>query len=105
MVQVALSNTILQTIVPDDKRGRVMSFFMMAFLGTAPFGSLIAGALAERIGASQTLLVGGICCVLGALWFARGLSLFHQAVGQPYMNMGPVSESAATKSRVITIAE
>ena len=55
MVQMASSNTIIQTIVDDEKRGRVMSFYMMAFLGTAPFGSLIAGWLSSRIGAPHTL--------------------------------------------------
>src|SRR5262245_38988069 len=69
MVQMASSNTVIQTIVDDDKRGRVMSFYMMAFLGTAPFGSLIAGALSSRIGAPHTLLVGGVCCIAGALTF------------------------------------
>ena len=56
MVQMASSNTVIQTIVDDEKRGRVMSFYMMAFLGTAPFGSLIAGWLSSRIGAPHTLL-------------------------------------------------
>src|SRR5262249_16519205 len=59
MVQMAASNTILQTIVDDDKRGRVMSFYSMAFLGVAPFGSLFAGALARSIGAPSTVLAGG----------------------------------------------
>ena len=66
MVQMASSNTVIQTIVDDEKRGRVMSFYMMAFLGTAPFGSLIAGSLSSRIGAPNTLLVGGVCCLIGA---------------------------------------
>jgi MFS family permease len=58
MVQMASSNTIIQTIVDDEKRGRVMSFYMMAFLGTAPFGSLIAGSMSEQIGPARTLPVG-----------------------------------------------
>jgi len=70
MGQMAASNTIIQTIVDDAKRGRVMSFYMMAFLGTAPFGSLMAGWLSSRIGAPHTLLVGGISCLAGAAWFA-----------------------------------
>ena len=73
MVQMASSNTVIQTIVDDEKRGRVMGFYMMAFLGTAPFGSLLAGWLSSRIGAPQTLFVGGVCCILGALWFASAL--------------------------------
>ena len=75
MVQMAASNTVIQTIVDDEKRGRVMSFYTMAFLGTAPFGSLIAGWLSERIGAPHTLTVGGLCCIVGAMWFA------HQTAG------------------------
>src|SRR5262249_9761297 len=73
MQQMAASNTILQTIVDDEKRGRVMSFYAAAFLGMAPFGSLAAGALASRYGAPATLAGGGILCVLGSLWFARQL--------------------------------
>ena len=71
MVQMAASNTFIQTIVEDDKRGRVMSLFIMSFLGAAPFGSLLAGGLTQKIGAPGTLLVGGVCCLLGALWFKR----------------------------------
>jgi MFS family permease len=69
MVQMAASNTVLQTIVDEDKRGRVMSFYTMAFMGTAPFGSLLAGIVAERIGAPHTLLFGG----LGVSWARSGL--------------------------------
>lgn len=71
MIQLACSNTIVQTLIDDDKRGRVISFFMMAFMGTAPIGSLLAGGLADRVGAPRTLLLAGTCCLLGALWFAR----------------------------------
>jgi len=68
IVQMASSNTILQTIVDDDKRGRVMSFYAMAFVGIAPFGSLLAGALASRIVAPNTLLYGGILCIIAAIY-------------------------------------
>ena len=72
MVQMAASNTVLQTVVDEDKRGRVMSFFTMAFFGTVPFGSLFAGILADAVGAPDTILVGGVCCILGAaLFFGR----------------------------------
>jgi MFS family permease len=71
MVQLAASNTILQHLVEDEKRGRVMSFFLLAFFGTAPFGSLLAGRAAEYAGAPMTLRVQGLLCLLGALWFAR----------------------------------
>ena len=59
MVQMASTNTVIQTIVDEDKRGRVMSFYTMAFLGTAPFGSLLAGWLSSRIGAPHTVYSAG----------------------------------------------
>ena len=95
MVQMAASNTILQTIVDDEKRGRVMSFYMMAFLGTAPFGSLLAGALSARIGAPHTLLMGGVCCLGGAAWFASGLPKLREAVRPIYIRMGILPQVAA----------
>lgn len=76
MVQAATSNTVLQTIVADEKRGRVMSFFLMAYLGSAPFGSLIAGTLSERLGVTATLGGGGVCCVAAAVWFFTKLPTF-----------------------------
>ncbi len=88
MVQIASSNTIVQTIVDDDKRGRVMSFFMMAFLGTAPFGSLLAGSLAQRFGAPATLLLGGAGCILGAAVFALGLRELRAAIRPIYRRIG-----------------
>jgi len=92
IVQMASSNTILQTIVDDEKRGRVMSFYMMAFLGTAPFGSLMAGALSARIGAPHTLLAGGICCLAGALWFRSTLPAIREAIRPIYIRMGILPE-------------
>jgi len=65
--QMAASNTIIQTIVDEQKRGRVISFYAMAFMGTAPFGSLIAGWSANIIGAPATLIIGGIFCIAGAV--------------------------------------
>ncbi|MGH7436764.1 MAG: MFS transporter [Polyangiaceae bacterium] len=70
MVQTAASNTIIQTIVAEDKRGRVMSILAMSLFGTVPLGSLAAGALATRIGAENTILVGGTVCILAAGLFA-----------------------------------
>ncbi len=95
MVQMASSNTLIQTIVDDEKRGRVMSFYMMAFLGTAPFGSLIAGSLSSRIGAGHTLLVGGACCLLGAAWFTRNLPTIRKAVRPIYIRLGILPEVAS----------
>jgi MFS family permease len=70
MVQAAACNTVVQTIVDDRKRGRVMSFYAMAFLGMMPFGSLLAGALARRLGTPLTVIVGGSLCLLAGLSFA-----------------------------------
>ncbi len=94
MIQMAASNTVLQTIVDEDKRGRVMSFYTMAFMGTAPFGSLLAGIIAERIGVPQTLFFGGLGCVLGALWFARTLPALRRDVRPIYVKIGILPEMA-----------
>jgi MFS family permease len=92
MLQMASSNTILQTIVDDDKRGRVMSFYMMAFIGTAPFGSFLAGSLASVLGAPNTLLIGGLMCVLGAIIFASKLNELKTMVYPIYVKLGILSE-------------
>lgn len=73
MAHLASSNTILQTIVDDDKRGRVMSLFTMSFVGMTSFGSLLSGALASRIGATGTILIGGASCLIASLIFASRL--------------------------------
>ncbi|HKR66962.1 MAG TPA: MFS transporter, partial [Thermoanaerobaculia bacterium] len=70
MLQAAGANTILQTIVDEKLRGRIMAFYTMAVLGTQPLGSLLAGALADRIGTQRTILIGAIACLLGGAWFA-----------------------------------
>ena len=88
MVQLAATNTLLQTLVDEDKRGRVMSFYAMALFGTIPFGSLLAGALAHRIGTSQTLLLGGLACAGGALLFLRRLPELRRAAHPVYVNRG-----------------
>jgi MFS family permease len=85
MAQMAVSNTLLQTIVEEDKRGRVMSFYTAAVMGTLPFGSLLAGAMAARIGAPHTLLISGICCIAGALWFAKTLPSMRRDVRPIYV--------------------
>ncbi|MBV8115185.1 MAG: MFS transporter [Silvibacterium sp.] len=69
MQGMTASNTIIQTLVPEDKRGRVMSYYTAAFVGMAPFGSLLAGSLAHWIGAPHTVMLTGTCCILGAAWF------------------------------------
>ncbi|HTU42167.1 MAG TPA: MFS transporter, partial [Candidatus Aquilonibacter sp.] len=95
MQQMASSNTILQTIVEDKKRGRVMSFYSMAFQGVAPFGSLIAGASASRIGAPLTLIIGGAICVAGAGLFASQLPVLRGIVRPIYIRMGVIPEVAS----------
>jgi MFS family permease len=88
MRHLASSNTILQTIVPDDKRGRVMAYYSMAFQGIAPFGSLAAGALAAKIGAPLTIMIGGAACLCGALWFALRLPVLRRALRPIYAELG-----------------
>jgi len=73
ILQISASNTVLQTIVEDDKRGRIMSLFTMSFLGVAPFGQLLAGTLATAIGAPNTLILNGTVCILAAMLFAKQL--------------------------------
>lgn len=95
MLQAASTNTILQTITDDDKRGRVMSFYTMAIMGTAPFGSLMAGALAKIIGTPNTILSGGIVCIIGALVFLRKLPDLKILVRPIYVKMGIIPEVAS----------
>jgi MFS family permease len=94
MVQMASSNTVLQTIVEEDKRGRVMSFYTMSFMGMAPFGSLLAGSLASKIGAPNTLFLGGLCCIIGALIFARKLPSLREKIHPIYAKKGIIPEVA-----------
>jgi len=89
---VAGSNTILQTILEEDKRGRVMSFFTVAFMGMAPFGSFGAGSLAGIIGPRATLLSGSACCLVGALAFVRHLPNLRTLVRPIYVSMGIIPE-------------
>ena len=94
MVQMASSNTTLQTIVDDDKRGRVMAFYGMAFMGAAPFGSLLAGGLANAVGAPNTILIGGVVCILGAALFARQLPKLTAMIHPIYAAKGVAPEPA-----------
>ena len=105
MVQMAVSNTLLQTIVEEDKRGRVMSFYTAAVMGTTPFGSLLAGIAATKIGAPHTLLVSGICCIGGALWFAKTLPALRRDVRPIYVRMGilPQVASGLQKTSELTV--
>ena len=84
----AASNTIIQSLVEEDKRARVMSFYMMAFFGSAPFGSLLAGTLAHNIGAPHTVILTGAFCVAGSLWFTVELPKVRAVMRPIYRQMG-----------------
>ncbi|MDM9384858.1 MFS transporter [Chlorogloeopsis sp. ULAP01] len=92
ILQVASGNTVLQTIVEDEKRGRVMSLFTMAFLGIIPFGNLLGGALAVRISAPTVLIIDGIVCILGSMYFTRQLPALRQLVRPIYIERGILNE-------------
>ena len=94
MVQMTSTNTVLQTIVEEDKRGRVMSFYTMAFMGMVPFGSLFAGSLASAIGAPETTMIGGISCILGSILFARKLPALRKMVRPIYTEKGIISQNS-----------
>jgi len=94
MVQMASCNTILQTIVDDDKRGRVMSLYVMCVMGTTPIGSLLAGAAASRLGAPETLIIGGGCCLAGALLFIFKLQAIREIIRPIYIEKGVIAEVA-----------
>jgi len=88
MQGASVANTVIQSLVTEDKRARVMSYYTMAFFGAAPFGSLLAGALAHRIGAPHTVIVTGLFCVAGSLWFALALPKVNAAMRPIYLEMG-----------------
>jgi MFS family permease len=88
LVQAASSNTLLQTIVEEDKRGRVMSLFAMAFMGMAPFGSLLAGTVATEIGIRGTLAMAGIVCISAGLAFALHLRAIRPLIRPIYIAKG-----------------
>ena len=95
MMQMAASNTVLQTIVPEDRRGRVMSYYTMAFLGMAPLGSLLGGALADVIGAPTVVRLAGVCCIVGSLGFLVHLPRLRTLVRPIYVRMGILPEVAS----------
>jgi MFS family permease len=88
MQGLAASNTVIQTLVPEDKRGRVMSYYTMAFVGMAPFGSLLAGGLAHRLGAQHAVMITGAFCVAGSVWFSTQLKSIRQIMRPIYVEMG-----------------
>jgi MFS family permease len=95
MAATASMNTMIQTIVEEDKRARVMSFFAMAFIGMAPLGNLVGGSLAGWIGAPWTVRLAGTLCLLGALWFWRRLPIVREHIRPIYRRLGIIPEVAA----------
>ena len=88
MQGMAGSNTIIQTIVSEDKRGRVMSYYTIAFVGMAPFGSLLAGSMARAIGAPWTVVINGSVVLLGAVWFLTQMPTLRRAMRPIYRDLG-----------------
>ena len=101
MLHTAASNTILQTITDDDKRGRVMSFYSLAIMGTAPFGSLLAGSLAKIVGTPFTILIGGISCIIAAFFFYRKLPELKRIVSPVYIRMGLKDEMQQSETFIV----
>ena len=101
MQGLAASNTVIQTLAPEDKRARVMSYYTVAFVGTAPFGSLLAGGLAHRIGAPHTVMLTGSVCVVGSVWFMTQLRSVRAVMRPIYEEMGilPSPERPAMEER------
>jgi MFS family permease len=91
MTQMAATNTIIQTIVDERFRGRVMAFYTMAFFGSAPIGSLLGGMLADRLGAPRTILLGGVVCLFAAAWFAVQLPTLRALVRKIYIERGIIA--------------
>ena len=96
MQGITASNTILQTLVDEKMRGRVMSYYTMAFVGMAPFGSLLAGTLAHAVGAQNTVIVSGIACIAGSIWFWTRLGRIRKEMRPIYERLGivPVRQPA-----------
>ena len=88
MQGASVSNTIIQSLVTDDMRARVMSYYTMAFFGAAPFGSLLAGMLAHRIGAPHTVIISGAFCIAGSIWYTCDLPNVNAAIRPIYQELG-----------------
>jgi MFS family permease len=101
----AICNTIIQSLVPDDKRARVMGYYTMAFVGASPFGSLMAGALAQHIGAPRTVMLTGALCIAGAAWFTLQLPKIRPAMRDAYRekDLSAQRESALARARAAAL--
>jgi MFS family permease len=95
IITFASSNTVLQTMVDDDMRGRLMSFFVMAIMGTAPIGSLIAGWLADRFGETRTVIACGAVSIAAASLFIFKLASLRAMIRPIYVKKGIIPEVAS----------
>ncbi|MBN2161141.1 MAG: MFS transporter [Spirochaetes bacterium] len=96
MISVTAScNTLIQTVVDEDKRGRVMSLYVMAFMGAAPLGSILAGSVSSAIGTPHTVLIGGCILMLGGVAFGRRLPAIRKVIRPIYKKMGIMPGAAA----------
>ncbi len=95
MVQMASSNTLLQSMVPDQMRGRVIAVYSMMFMGMAPFGAFFAGALAHHLGAPWTVAIGGVACIAGAIVFGLELPKFRREARELVLAQGMVAGTPA----------
>lgn len=96
MLQAASANTILQTVVDEKLRGRVMAFYSVAILGTQPIGSLVAGLLADRIGTQKTIFIGALFCLAGAAWFAMRRTKLAEFIRPIYVERGILTWNEGT---------
>ena len=105
MVHLAASNTLIQTLVREEMRGRVMALYTMAFMGMATFGSLLAGAVAVYMGAPRTLMAGGFVCILGAVVFHYKLPALREQARPVYHAKGILPEVTETVGEATTLRE
>jgi MFS family permease len=94
MLQAAASNTILQTVVDENLRGRVMAFYSVAIMGMQPIGSLLAGIVAERISAQMTIFYGALACLAGALWLGVKRPMLAEYIRPIYIERGIIDLAA-----------
>ena len=105
MTQMASSNTLIQVMVPDRLRGRIMGVYSIVFMGMAPLGSLLYGALADRIGAPHTLTIGGAIAICGAILFARNLPKIRVEARQLIVAQGMAGGEPAQEPGVTTVPD
>ena len=108
LINFASANTVLQTLTEDEKRGRVMSFFTMAFVGMTPWGNLLAGTASDAlghnlVGASRTVRIAGAVCIVAAISFALKLPALRKVVRPIYDEKGilPTAGGLETATEVV----